>query len=37
MKNGNGDCKEGKPEKYDALFTMVDGDFVNVCKGKLNP
>ena len=37
MKNGNGSCKEGKPEKYDALFTMTDGDFVGVCTGKLNP
>mmetsp|Transcript_39557 Transcript_39557/g.41172 ORF Transcript_39557/g.41172 Transcript_39557/m.41172 type:complete len:132 (+) Transcript_39557:85-480(+) len=37
MKNGNGHCKEGKPEQYDALFTMVDGDFVAVTNGKLNP
>lgn len=37
LKNGNGLCKEGKPEKYDALFTMTDTDFVQVCEGKLNP
>ena len=37
MKNGSGLCKEGKPEKYDALFTMTDSDFVSVCTGKLNP
>jgi len=37
MKNDNGSCKEGKPEKYDSLFTMTDADFVAVCTGKLNP
>jgi putative sterol carrier protein len=37
LKSGNGSCKEGPAEKYDALFTMTDEDFVNVCLGKLNP
>jgi 3-hydroxyacyl-CoA dehydrogenase/3a,7a,12a-trihydroxy-5b-cholest-24-enoyl-CoA hydratase len=37
LKNGNGSCKEGPPEKYDALFTMTDADFEQVCLGKLNP
>jgi 3-hydroxyacyl-CoA dehydrogenase/3a,7a,12a-trihydroxy-5b-cholest-24-enoyl-CoA hydratase len=37
LKNGNGSCKEGKAEQYDALFTMTDDDFVQVCNGKLNP
>jgi putative sterol carrier protein len=37
LKNGSGSCKEGPAEKYDALFTMTDDDFVQVCTGKLNP
>ena len=37
LKNGSGLCKEGAPEKYDSLFTMVDEDFVSICSGKLNP
>jgi 3-hydroxyacyl-CoA dehydrogenase/3a,7a,12a-trihydroxy-5b-cholest-24-enoyl-CoA hydratase len=37
LKNGNGSCKEGPAEKYDALFTMTDADFEQVCLGKLNP
>jgi 3-hydroxyacyl-CoA dehydrogenase/3a,7a,12a-trihydroxy-5b-cholest-24-enoyl-CoA hydratase len=37
LKNGNGMCKEGPPEKYDSLFTMTDEDFHAVCMGKLNP
>jgi 3-hydroxyacyl-CoA dehydrogenase/3a,7a,12a-trihydroxy-5b-cholest-24-enoyl-CoA hydratase len=37
LKNGNASCKEGAAEKYDALFTMTDDDFVQVCLGKLNP
>ena len=37
LKNGTGLCKEGAPEKYDALFTMTDDDFLSICTGKLNP
>jgi 3-hydroxyacyl-CoA dehydrogenase/3a,7a,12a-trihydroxy-5b-cholest-24-enoyl-CoA hydratase len=37
LKNDKGSCKEGPAEKYDALFTMTDGDFEQVCLGKLNP
>ena len=37
LKNENGSCKEGPAEKYDALFTMTDSDFEQVCLGKLNP
>jgi 3-hydroxyacyl-CoA dehydrogenase/3a,7a,12a-trihydroxy-5b-cholest-24-enoyl-CoA hydratase len=37
LKNGSGSCKEGPADSYDALFTMVDDDFVAVCNGKLNP
>ena len=37
MKNDKGYCKEGKPEAYDSLFTMVDTDFVAITEGKLNP
>ena len=37
LKNGQGLCKEGKPEKADATFTMTDDDFEKVCLGKLNP
>jgi NAD(P)-dependent dehydrogenase (short-subunit alcohol dehydrogenase family) len=37
LKNENGCCKEGPADKYDALFTMTDGDFEQVCLGKLNP
>ena len=37
LKNGQGLCKEGKPAKADATFTMTDADFEAVCLGKLNP
>ena len=37
LKNGQGNVKKGKPEKADATFTMTDGDFEQVCLGKLNP
>jgi 3-hydroxyacyl-CoA dehydrogenase/3a,7a,12a-trihydroxy-5b-cholest-24-enoyl-CoA hydratase len=37
LKNSSGKCQEGASEKYDALFTMTDDDFVQVCLGKLNP
>jgi len=36
LKNGNGRVYEGK-EQVDAIFTMVDQDFEDVCLGKLNP
>ena len=37
LKNGQGACKKGKPEKADATFTMTDDDFEQVCLGKLDP
>lgn len=37
LKNGNGSVKEGTNDKADALFTMIDEDFISVCNGKLNP
>jgi 3-hydroxyacyl-CoA dehydrogenase/3a,7a,12a-trihydroxy-5b-cholest-24-enoyl-CoA hydratase len=37
LKNDSGSCKEGPADQYDALFTMTDDDFVQVCLGKLNP
>lgn len=37
LKNGSGACKEGPSDQYDALFTMTDEDFQQVCLGKLNP
>ena len=37
LKNGDGKVVEGTPKNGDATFTMVDGDFVELCKGKLNP
>lgn len=37
LKNGQGSCKQGKPAKADATFTMTDDDFEAVCLGKLNP
>lgn len=37
LKNTPPSCKEGKAEKADAVFTMVEEDFKNVCLGKLNP
>lgn len=37
IKNGNGSVKEGAAEQHDALFTMTDDDFHQVCNGKLNP
>jgi len=36
LKNGQGRVYEGK-EQVDAIFTMVDDDFEQVCLGKLNP
>ena len=37
LKNGQGLCKKGRPEKADATFTMTDEDFEKVCLGTLNP
>jgi len=37
MKNGKGSAKEGKPESFDALFTMTDDDFTALVNGQLNP
>lgn len=37
LKNDSGSCKEGAAEKPDAVFTMTDSDFEQVCLGKLNP
>lgn len=37
LKNGNGSVSDSKPSSPDAVFTMVDKDFVLLCKGKLNP
>lgn len=37
LKHGNGSCTEGPADAYDALFTMTDDDFQQVCLGKLNP
>jgi len=36
LKNGQGRVYEGK-EQVDAIFSMVDEDFEQVCLGKLNP
>ena len=37
LKNGQGSVEFKKPASSDAIFTMVDGDFEQVCKGTLNP
>jgi (3R)-3-hydroxyacyl-CoA dehydrogenase / 3a,7a,12a-trihydroxy-5b-cholest-24-enoyl-CoA hydratase / enoyl-CoA hydratase 2 len=37
LKNGQGTVKKGKPATADATFTMTEGDFEQVCLGKLNP
>ena len=37
LRNGSCSRKEGAPEKYDSLFTIVDEDFVLICNGKFNP
>jgi len=37
LKNGQGKVYEGKDEKADSTFTMVDDDFELICLGKLNP
>lgn len=37
LKNGNGLCKEGGDDKYNALFSVGDTDFFDICLGKLNP
>lgn len=37
LKNGNGSAGAGVPEKNDALFSVSDADFYEICTGKLNP
>jgi 3-hydroxyacyl-CoA dehydrogenase/3a,7a,12a-trihydroxy-5b-cholest-24-enoyl-CoA hydratase len=37
LKNGTGSAGSGTPEKNDALFTVSDADFYDICLGKLNP
>ncbi len=37
LKNGNGSCREGGDENYNALFIVADSDFFDICMGKLNP
>ena len=37
LKNGNGSCKEGPDDKNNALFSVSDADFFEMCMGKLNP
>lgn len=37
LKNGNGSCKEGSDDKYNAHFSVSDSDFFDICNGKLNP
>lgn len=36
LKNGQGTVSEG-PGKHDALFSVSDEDFYQICTGKLNP
>lgn len=35
LKNGDGFVKQNQAKNPDATFTMVDGDFVKLCQGKL--
>eukprot|EP01067_Filipodium_phascolosomae_P004872 Filipodium_phascolosomae@DN2849_c0_g1_i1.p1 len=37
LKNKPGKIQAGKPDSFDAKFTMEDTDFVSVVTGKLNP
>ena len=37
LKNGNGSIKEGKHDKADATFSLVDNDAFELFTGKLNP
>lgn len=37
LKNDQGKTVRGAPKNADAIFTMTDADFENVCMGKLNP
>lgn len=37
LKNDQGKTVRGAPKNADAVFTMTDADFENVCMGKLNP
>ncbi len=37
LKNGQGSAAEGPNKSYNALFSVSDADFYNICQGKLNP
>lgn len=37
LKNGQGSVSQGPHEKYNALFSVSDEDFYQICQGKLNP
>lgn len=37
LKDGQGSVSEGPHEKYNALFSVSDEDFYQICSGKLNP
>jgi (3R)-3-hydroxyacyl-CoA dehydrogenase / 3a,7a,12a-trihydroxy-5b-cholest-24-enoyl-CoA hydratase / enoyl-CoA hydratase 2 len=37
LKNGQGAVTEGPCDKYNALFSVSDEDFYQICTGKLNP
>jgi len=37
LKNGQGSVSEGPNDKFNALFTVSDEDFYQICNGKLNP
>ena len=37
LKNGQGSVSLGPHEKYNALFSVSDEDFYQICQGKLNP
>ncbi len=37
LKNGQGSVAEGPNDKFNALFSVSDEDFYQICDGKLNP
>lgn len=37
LKNGNGTVTQGPCDKNNALFSVSDEDFYQICTGKLNP
>ena len=37
LKNGQGSVAEGANDKFNALFSVSDEDFFQICNGKLNP